>query len=143
MHIPVLLGEAVEWLAVRPEGVYVDATVGGGGHARAILERLTTGHLIALDRDPMALEIARENLYAHRHKLTLRQQDFSELLPLLRRLGRSGVDGIMADLGLSQMQIDSPERGFSLQAEGPLDMRMNPDQRLTAAEIVKIGRAHV
>lgn len=136
MHIPVMLGEVVEWLAARPEGVYVDATVGGGGHARAILERLTTGRLIALDKDPMAIAIARENLYAYRHKLTLVQQDFVELFPLLRRLGRSGVDGILADLGLSQMQIDSSERGFSLKAAGPLDMRITPNQRLTAEEIV-------
>jgi len=136
MHIPVLLGEAVEWLAVRPDGVYVDATVGAGGHARAILEKLTSGHLIALDKDPMAVEIARENLYAYRHKLTLMQEDFSQLFPLLRRLGLSGVDGILTDLGFSQMQIDSHERGFSLMAEGPLDMRMDPSQRLTAGEIV-------
>jgi 16S rRNA (cytosine1402-N4)-methyltransferase len=136
MHIPVLLGEAVEWLAVRPDGVYVDATVGAGGHARAILEKLTSGHLIALDKDPMAVEIARENLDAYRHKLTLMQEDFSQLFPLLRRLGFRGVDGILADLGFSQMQIDSHERGFSLMAEGPLDMRMDPSQRLTAGEIV-------
>jgi 16S rRNA (cytosine1402-N4)-methyltransferase len=136
MHIPVLVGEAVEWLAVRPEGVYVDATVGAGGHARAILERLTSGHLIALDKDPMAVELARKNLDAYRHKLTLLQQDFSQLLPLLRRLGHRGVDGVLADLGLSQMQIDASERGFSLMAEGPLDMRMDPAQPLTAGEIV-------
>jgi len=136
MHIPVLVAEAVEWLAVRPEGVYLDATVGAGGHARAILERLTTGRLIAMDKDPMALEIARENLGGHADRLTLAHQDFSELHSLLGRLGLTGVDGILADLGLSQLQIDAPERGFSFQAEGPLDMRMNPHQRLTAGEIV-------
>ena len=136
MHIPVLLGEVLEWLAVRPEGVYADATVGAGGHARAILEKLTTGRLIALDKDPMAIEIARENLLPYQDKLTLVQQDFQELLPLLRGLGLAGVDGIVADLGFSQLQIDSPERGFSLKAAGPLDMRMDPGQRLTAAEIV-------
>ncbi|MBI2819907.1 MAG: 16S rRNA (cytosine(1402)-N(4))-methyltransferase RsmH [Acidobacteria bacterium] len=136
MHIPVLVAEAVEWLAVRPEGIYLDATVGAGGHAKAILERLTTGRLIAMDKDPMAVEIARENLKAHADRLTLVHQDFSELRWLLDRLALRGVDGILADLGLSQMHIDAPERGFSLQAEGPLDMRMNPHQRLTAAEIV-------
>lgn len=136
MHIPVLLGEVLEWLAVQPRGVYVDATVGGGGHARAILEKLTTGRLIALDKDPMAIAIARENLLPYQDKLTLVQQDFTELLALLRRLGLAGADGILADLGLSQMQIDSAERGFSLKAAGPLDMRMNPAQQLTAAEIV-------
>src|SRR3990170_1099625 len=136
MHLPVLVAEAIEWLAVRPEGVYLDATVGAGGHAKAILERLTTGRLIAMDKDPMAVEIARENLKAHADRLTLVHQDFSELRWLFGRLALRGVDGILADLGLSQMQIDLPERGFSFQAEGPLDMRMNPNQRLTAAEIV-------
>jgi 16S rRNA (cytosine1402-N4)-methyltransferase len=136
MHIPVLLDEAMEWLAVRPEGIYVDATIGAGGHARAILERLTTGHLIGIDKDPAAIEMARTSLQAYGDRLTLVRQDFAELLPLLRRLGWSGVDGILADIGLSQMQLDSPERGFSLKAEGPLDMRMNPDQRLTAEQIV-------
>ena len=109
MHIPVLVEEAVEWLAVRPEGVYLDATVGAGGHAKAILERLTTGRLIAIDKDPMAVEIARENLKAHAERLTLVEQDFSELRWLLGRLALAGVDGILADLGLSQMQIDTPE----------------------------------
>ena len=136
MHIPVLLQEAVELLAIRPEGVYVDATAGAGGHSRAILENLTTGRLIALDKDPRAIELAQENLSPYSHKLTLVQEDFSELGPLLRRLQLSGVDGILADLGLSQMQIDVPERGFSLKAAGPLDMRMDPRQRLTAADIV-------
>jgi 16S rRNA (cytosine1402-N4)-methyltransferase len=136
MHIPVLLAEAMEWLAVRPEGTYVDATVGAGGHARAILERLRTGHLIGLDRDPAAIAAAQESLWEYRDKLTLVHEDFSRLLPLLRKLGRSEVDGILADLGISQMQIDAPERGFSFQAEGPLDMRMDPSQRLTAEEIV-------
>jgi 16S rRNA (cytosine1402-N4)-methyltransferase len=136
MHIPVMMREAVEWLAIRPEGVYVDATAGAGGHSRAILEKLTTGRLIALDKDPWAIEIARENLLEHAPKLTQLQEDFGELLNVLRRLELSGVDGILADLGLSQMQIDSPERGFSFRAEGPLDMRMDPRQRLTADDIV-------
>jgi 16S rRNA (cytosine1402-N4)-methyltransferase len=136
MHIAVLVKEAVEWLRVRPEGVYVDATVGGSGHSRAILEKLDTGRLIGLDKDAQAIESAQEALAEYRQKLTLVQQDFAGLLPLLRRLELNGVDGILADLGLSQMQIDSPERGFSFQAEGPLDMRMDTQQRLTAADIV-------
>ncbi len=136
MHIPVLLGEAMEWLAIRPGGVYVDATAGAGGHSRAILENLTTGRLIALDKDPLAIEIAQEALLPYRHKLTLVNEDFTGLLQLLRRLQLSGVDGILADLGYSQMQIETPGRGFSLKAEGPLDMRMNPNERLTAGEIV-------
>jgi 16S rRNA (cytosine1402-N4)-methyltransferase len=136
MHIPVLLGEAIEWLALKPQGVYVDATVGAGGHARAILERLTTGQLIALDQDPAAVELARQNLREYADRLTLVHANFSELHWLLGRLAIRAVDGILADLGMSQMQIDTAERGFSWQAEGPLDMRMNPHQRLTAAEIV-------
>ncbi|HWP85918.1 MAG TPA: 16S rRNA (cytosine(1402)-N(4))-methyltransferase RsmH [Terriglobia bacterium] len=136
MHIPVLAAEAIEWLRIRPEGVYLDATVGAGGHAQAILERLTTGRLIAIDRDPVAVSAAREALRPYASRLTLAQQDFAELPSLLGRLGLPGVDGILVDLGISQMQLDAAERGFSFQAEGPLDMRMDPSQRLTAAEIV-------
>src|SRR3990170_1877258 len=139
MHIPVLSREVVEWLAVRPEGIYVDATVGAGGHSQAILERLTTGRLIALDRDPWAIEIARENLRAHQDQLTLLRGNFADLPLFLRQLELTVVDGILADLGLSQMQINSPERGFSLRAAGPLDMRMDPSERLTADEIVNRG----
>src|SRR3989304_2715801 len=132
MHIPVLLGEAMEWLAIRPEGVYVDATVGAGGHARRILESLTTGRLIALDRDPAAIEIALENLSAHQRQLTLVQENFAYLPRLLRQIGVTVVDGILADLGLSQMQIDIPERGFSLRGAGPLDTRGPPSGRSPA-----------
>src|SRR5689334_13241669 len=103
MHIPVLVEEALEWLAVRPEGVYVDATVGAGGHSRAILERLSTGRLIGIDKDPMAIELARRNLAAWQDRLTLVPQDFAELRSLFDRLELSGADGILADLGLSQM----------------------------------------
>ena len=136
MHIPVLMTEVLEWLRVRPEGVYVDATVGGGGHSRAILEKLTTGRLIGIDKDGLAIESARELLWEYRQKLTLVNDDFAGLLGHLRQLEINGVDGIVADLGLSQMQIDSPERGFSFRSEGPLDMRMDTRQRLTASEIV-------
>ncbi len=136
MHVPVLMAEAVEYLAVRPGGVYVDATVGAGGYARAIVEKLTTGRLIGLDKDPSALEIASRQLEDYPDRYTLAHEDFADLTPALSRLGIEGVDGIVADLGLSQMMIDSAERGFSLKADGPLDMRMNPEQRLTADEIV-------
>ncbi len=136
MHIPVLLSEALEWLAIRADGVYVDATVGAGGYSRAILENLTTGRLIGFDRDPRAIEIAQDNLAEYKQKLTLIQRDYAEMLPLLRELNITGVNGIVADLGLSQMQIDAPERGFSWRSEGPLDMRMDPSQQLTAADIV-------
>ena len=141
MHIPVMVAEAVEWLAVRPGGIYVDATVGAGGHARAILERLTSepltmGRLIALDKDPAAITLARSNLSAWQDRVSFFHQDFSQLSFLLQQLGERSVDGIVADLGFSQLQIDAPERGFSFQAEGPLDMRMNPSETLTADEIV-------
>jgi 16S rRNA (cytosine1402-N4)-methyltransferase len=139
MHVPVLMAEAVEYLTVRPSGVYVDATVGAGGYARAIVEKLTTGHLIGLDKDPSALEITRRQLEDYPGRYTLAHEDFADLTSVLNRLGIEGVDGIVVDLGLSQMMIDSAERGFSLKADGPLDMRMNPEQRLTADEIVNQG----
>ena len=142
MHIPVLQREAMEWLAIRPQGVYVDATLGAGGHARAILERLTTGRLLGIDRDPMAVKLAQENLRAYQDRVLLTQENFARLFVLLRQLGWGEVDGILADLGLSQMQIDAPERGFSLKAEGPLDMRMDPSERLTADEIVNHASEH-
>ena len=136
MHIPVLTREVVEWLAVRSESVYVDATAGAGGHARAILERLTTGRVIALDRDPWAIEIAREQLRLYQNQPTFVQGNFADLPMFLRQLELTVVDGIVADLGFSQMQIDAPERGFSLKTAGPLDMRMDPREQLTADEIV-------
>src|SRR5690349_10492698 len=114
MHIPVMVGEVVSWLAIRPDGIYVDVTAGAGGHSRAILEHLTTGRLIAVDRDPWAIKIAQENLAALDRKVTFVHEDYSELAALLQRLDVGVVDGIVADLGLSQMQIDAPERGFSL-----------------------------
>ena len=136
MHIPVLTQEVVEWLALKPNGIYVDATAGAGGHSRAILERLTTGRVVALDRDPSAIELAREQLRAYEHQLTLVQGNFADLPNLLRQQELTVVDGIVADLGLSQMQLDAPERGFSLRTEGPLDMRMERTGHLTADEIV-------
>ena len=142
MHIPVLTQEVVEWLAVRPNGMYVDATAGAGGHARAILEHLTTGRVVALDQDPWAIEIAREQLAAYEDHLVLVQGNFADLPELLRQQELTVVDGIVADLGLSQMQIDAPERGFSLKTAGPLDMRMDPRERLTADEIVNRWTEH-
>ena len=135
-HVPVLLGEALEYLAVRPEGLYVDSTVGGGGHSAAIARRLTTGRLLALDRDPAALEIAARRLAEFGERVGWRQGAFSRLEEVLKETRMGLVDGILADLGLSQMQLDDPGRGFSFAAEGPLDMRMDPTQALTAAEVV-------
>ncbi|MFQ5816334.1 MAG: 16S rRNA (cytosine(1402)-N(4))-methyltransferase RsmH [Terriglobia bacterium] len=135
-HRPVMVAEVLEWLAVRPDGHYLDATIGSGGHAEALLARLTTGRLIGVDRDPMALEIAQERLRPYAAKLTLVEDTFARLAEIHERLGLGSLDGLVADLGVSSLQLDAPERGFSFQRAGPLDMRMNPNDTLTAAELV-------
>jgi 16S rRNA (cytosine1402-N4)-methyltransferase len=129
-HTPVLYQEALDWLAIRPGGVYVDATLGGAGHTQGILER--GGRVIAFDQDPQAIARARALGLPN---LTLVEANFSELLPQLERLGITQVDGILADLGVSSFHFDDPGRGFSYQHEGPLDMRMGAGD-LTAAEVV-------
>lgn len=135
-HIPVLLTETIEALQIRPDGVYVDATLGFGGHAEQILSRLTTGMLIGIDQDSMALEASRRRLarYEARHELI--QGNFSNLSSLVRGAGVDYVDGILMDIGVSSPQIDTAERGFSYMADGPLDMRMNPQAKRSAADIV-------
>ncbi len=135
-HVPVLLEEAIEFLAVRPEGIYVDATTGAGGHSAAIAGRLTTGRLLALDRDPRALEIAGERLQEFGEKVKLVHSHFENLVETMEREGARPADGLLADLGLSRLQLDDSRRGFSFASEGPLDMRMDPGQHLTAAEVV-------
>jgi 16S rRNA (cytosine1402-N4)-methyltransferase len=136
LHIPVLLKEVVDWLQIRPEGTYMDATVGTGGHAIAIAERLTTGHLVGMDRDPQALEIARERLKAHERRVSLVHAEFSKIDEVAASLNLPPFDGVIADLGVSSLELDSPERGFSFRWAAPLNMRMNPDDALTADEIV-------
>jgi 16S rRNA (cytosine1402-N4)-methyltransferase len=126
----------MEWLAVRQEGVYVDCTAGGGGHAAAIAQRLASGRLLALDRDPAAVELTRRCLEPFGPRAGAGQAAFSGLSEALRREGVEAVDGILADLGLSQMQLDDAQRGFSFAAEGELDMRMDPTQTVTAAQVV-------
>ncbi len=139
-HVTVLRGETLEYLAIRPEGVYVDGTAGGGGHSEAIAERLTTGSLLALDRDPAAVSLAARRLERFGPTVMVRQAAFSGLAAVVKEMVRESnggfVDGIMADLGMSQMQLDDSTRGFSFAAEGQLDMRMDPAQSLTAAEVV-------
>ena len=145
-HVPVLLREALEYLAIRPEGTYVDCTVGAGGHSAEIARRLTTGRLLALDRDPQALELARRRLSEFGNtglgntklgnKVKLVQAHFEGLVETTRQQGAAPADGLLADLGLSRMQLDNPQRGFSFATEGPLDMRMDPAQPRTAAEVV-------
>ncbi|MGD0956230.1 MAG: 16S rRNA (cytosine(1402)-N(4))-methyltransferase RsmH [Candidatus Acidiferrales bacterium] len=136
LHTPVLAAEVIEWLRIRPEGTYLDATAGTGGHALEIARRLTTGRLIALDRDPQALEIARERLKEFGEKAVLVHAEFSSIGEVAENLKLPPLDGVLADLGVSSLELDSPERGFSFRWAGPLDMRMNLDTPLTADEIV-------
>lgn len=131
-----MVNEVLEFLAIRPAGVYVDATVGTGGHAQAILARLTTGRLIGLDKDSMALTIAQERLRSFQPRFHLVHASYADLNEALARLCHGPVDGILADLGVSSLQLDAPERGFSFQQAGPLDMRMDPSGPRTAADWV-------
>jgi len=147
-HTPVLLEEVLEWLRVRPDGIYVDATAGAGGHSAAIAERLSpgaasgssSGRLIGLDRDGQALEIASERLKEFGSRVMLVEAPFSRMAEVVRELGIAKVDGVLADLGVSSMQLDRGERGFSFREAGPLDMRMSSgeaaEDQLTAEEIV-------
>jgi 16S rRNA (cytosine1402-N4)-methyltransferase len=137
VHIPVLLDEALYWLAPRPGGVYVDATVGAGGHAEAILERIAPGgRLIGLDRDDVALEAARSRLRRFGEAAVLVRANNAAIKEVLSSQGLHEVDGILFDLGASSMQFDDPGRGFSFQLPGPLDMRMDRSQKTTAADLV-------
>jgi 16S rRNA (cytosine1402-N4)-methyltransferase len=135
-----MLEEVLEWLKVRPDGIYVDATVGAAGHSVAIAARLSSGRLISLDRDAQALQIARERLKEFASKVSFVQTAFSKIQEAVRGLGIATVDGVLADLGVSSMQLDRPERGFSFRDAGPLDMRMSSgeaeEDTLTAQEIV-------
>ena len=135
-HTPVLLAEVLEWLEIRPDGIYVDATLGAGGHSSVIAGRLTTGRLIGLDRDGQALEIARQRLREFRSRVTLVHAEFSRIGELQGQMKMPLFDGVLADLGVSTLELDSPERGFSFRWAAPLDMRMNPNLPLTADEIV-------
>jgi len=135
-HTPVMVEEVLRWLRIRPTGFYIDSTVGLGGHAVEIAKRLTTGKLIGLDRDAQALEIARERLREFEGKVTLVQANFGRIDEVAGELGLPPADGVLADLGVSSMQLDRPERGFSFRAAGPLDMRMDETADVTADEIV-------
>lgn len=121
------------WLAVRPEGIYVDATAGAGGHARRIAQQLRPpGRLIALDRDPLAVRLTQERL-AEFGCATVVQAEYADLAEVLASLKIESLDGVLIDAGVSSMQLDTAERGFSFQQQGPLDMRMNPESGLSAA----------
>ncbi len=136
MHVPVMLAESLEYLALRPGGTYADVTAGLGGHTGAIAARLTTGTVIALDRDAESLERARQNTAEWAGRIRYRQARFSEIRQAIEALGIGKIDGLLADLGVSRYQLTEPERGFSLASSGPLDMRMDRSQALTAAELV-------
>lgn len=136
-HIPVLLEETMEALAVRPGGIYIDCTVGGGGHAAEILRRCSPdGRLIGLDQDEEALRAARERLAPFGDRVTLVHTNFAHVADVAERLGIGGADGVLMDLGVSSHQFDEGERGFSYQHDAPLDMRMDRTQSFTAAVLV-------
>ena len=135
-HRPVLLNECIQALNIRPEGVYVDGTLGRAGHSREIARRLTTGRLICVDRDQAALEAAEERLAQWRDRVTLVHSNFDQIDRILNELSLSGADGMLFDLGVSSPQLDDSTRGFSYMADAPLDMRMDQSGGMTAAEVV-------
>ena len=135
-HRPVLLDECIEFLNIRPDGVYVDGTLGRAGHSAEIARRLTTGRLICIDRDMAAIRVAEERLAPWRDRVTLVHGNFSDLAAILREAGISGVDGALFDLGVSSPQLDDASRGFSYMHDAPLDMRMDTAAPLTAREVV-------
>ncbi len=136
LHVPVLVRETLDFLNVRPEGIYIDATLGAGGHAQEILKRLGSGKLLGLDRDPGALEAARDQLAGFGEKLIMQHGNFAQIDAWHAANGLPPVDGVVADLGLSSMQLDDASRGFSFSSPGPLDMRMDPGSKMTAADLV-------
>ena len=135
-HISVLLEECMDGLSIDPTGVYIDGTLGGAGHSSQIAKRLTTGRLIGIDRDPVALEAAGKRLEPYRDRVTLVHSNFCEMAQVVKDLGLPGVDGILLDLGVSSPQLDDGSRGFSYMADAPLDMRMNNEDTLTADMVV-------
>lgn len=137
-HTSVLLQETVENLNIRPDGIYVDGTIGGGGHAFEVLGRLSDrGRLVGFDQDADAVKAAGERLEKFKGRFTIIHSNYSEMLPQLSRLGINRVDGILLDLGVSSFQLDTPSRGFSYRdGDAPLDMRMDSRQKLTAKDIV-------
>src|SRR4051794_13464328 len=132
-HFPVMLAETLELLNLKPDGIYLDCTAGLGGHTRAIAERLTGGgRVIANDRDEQSLGMARQNAADYADRIAFHHGAFSELKPS----GIAGLDGMLADLGTSRFQLTQPDRGFSFQSDGPLDMRMDTSRGMTAADLV-------
>jgi 16S rRNA (cytosine1402-N4)-methyltransferase len=135
-HVPVLWHEAIEFLNVQPDGFYIDATLGAGGHAEEILRRLEKGKLLGIDRDPAALATARERLKRFGEKLIPMHGNFAQIGALHAASGFPPVNGLLADLGMSSLQVDDASRGFSFSTPGPLDMRMDPSTGDSAADLV-------
>ncbi len=135
-HISVLLEECLDGLNIKPDGFYVDGTLGGAGHSGQIAKRLTTGRLIGIDRDPVALRAAAERLKPYEEKVILVHANFCEMAQVLKDLEIPGVDGILLDLGVSSPQLDDGQRGFSYMTDAPLDMRMNSQDTLNAQVVV-------
>lgn len=136
-HVSVLLNETIDGLNINPDGIYVDGTLGGGGHSYQICKRLSPkGRLIGIDQDGEALEAAREHLKEFQDRITLVRSNYCEIDTILKDLGVTKVDGIVLDLGVSSYQLDNLERGFSYKSDAPLDMRMDQRQGKTAADVV-------
>ena len=136
-HYSVMLNETIEQLNIRPDGIYVDGTLGGAGHSLEICKRLTTGRLIGIDQDADAIAAASERLKDYKDKVTIVRSNYAQMKEVLHDLGIDKVDGILLDLGVSSFQLDTPERGFTYRSEdAPLDMRMDDRQTLTAKDIV-------
>ena len=135
-HVSVLLKESIDALQIKPDGIYLDGTLGGAGHSEQIARRLTSGLLIGIDRDPTALRAAGERLASYGERVRLVHGNFCDLAEILDGLSIPAVDGMLFDLGVSSPQLDEASRGFSYMADAPLDMRMDPEDRLTAYEVV-------
>ncbi len=136
-HTSVLLNETIESLKVKPGGIYVDGTLGGGGHSLEIAKLLDEGGtLVGIDRDEAAIRAAAERLYAYRDRVVIRRGNYSEMPEILKELGIARVDGILLDLGVSSYQLDTAERGFSYMQDAPLDMRMDQREVRTAADLI-------
>ncbi len=136
IHKPVLFNEVIENLNIDPEGIYVDGTLGGGGHSSAIAERLAGGRLIGFDQDTDAIEAAGKRLSAFGDRVTLVHDNYENAPADVREMGIEGVDGILLDLGVSSYQLDNPERGFTYRTDAPLDMRMDRENPVSASTIV-------
>ena len=135
-HVSVLLQECIDNLNIRPDGIYVDGTMGGGGHSLEIAKRLTTGRLICIDQDPNAHEAAGKRLAEYKDRITFVRDNFVNIKSILDSLGIEKIDGMLLDIGVSSHQLDEAERGFSYQQDAPLDMRMNPDRPFSAYDVV-------